>query len=127
MSVTLTPRLGSAWRAFFALAAVYNLVIGLVGFLGASATPIAQVVSALVACFGVIYALVAYDPLRFAPVVWAGLAGKLAVIAILGPAAFGAGGDRATAAALAGDALFALGFLAFLLGPAKLNRARQPS
>jgi hypothetical protein len=102
------------WRIFFWVAAAYNLVIGLAGMLSPEATVDGRIVGLLVFAFGIIYALVARDALRFAPVLWAGIIGKGGVIALVAPVAFGDPGDPTVAAVLVGDGLFLLGFLAFL-------------
>ena len=103
------------WRGIFWLAAAYNIVIGALGIVSPVASEDARIVGLLVACFGIIYMLVAINPRRYAATLWAGLIGKVGVVALLGPAAVGEGGDRMIAAILAGDVLFAIGFLVFLL------------
>lgn len=102
------------WRTFFWVAAAFNLLIGLAGMLSPEANVDARIVGLLVFSFGVIYVLVARDPLRFGPVLWAGVLGKLGVVGLLGPGAFSEAGNAIVAGVLVGDALFALGFLAFL-------------
>lgn len=106
---------GKGWRGFFWAATVFNFLVGLAGMLSPEATIDARIIGLLVFCMGVIYLLVARDPLRFAPALWAGVIGKLGVVALLGPQAFGDGGQPLVAGALVLDAVFALGFLAFLL------------
>ncbi len=106
---------GSGWRAFFWAATAFNFVIGIAGMLSPEATVDARIIGLLVFCFGVIYLLVARDPVRFAPALWAGVIGKIGVVALLGPQAYGENGDTLIAGVLACDGLFALGFLAFLL------------
>lgn len=106
---------GWGWRLFFWLAAIFNFVIGLIGMFSATSTVDARVIGLLVACFGIIYALVARDPRRFAPALWAGLVGKIGVVTLLGPVAFAPGGDLIVAGVLTCDAIFALGFLIFVL------------
>lgn len=105
---------GRGWRVFFGAAAAYNLVIGTLGLVDPAADTNARIVSLLVFCFGILYALTAREPLRFAPALWAGIVGKLGVVALLGPANWQAGGDPLVGAVVAGDLLFALGFAAFL-------------
>lgn len=73
----------------------------------------------LVFSFGIVYALVARQPLRLAPVLWAGVFGKLCMMALMATVAFGEGAPAMLAQILAGDFLFACGFLAFLVGPAR--------
>lgn len=112
---TLRGGAGVGWRAFFWVAAVYNLLVGVAGLLRPDAGPMERVVSLLVGCFGIVYALLAREPVRLAPVLWAGLVGKIGVIALLGPEVAAGTVPPATGFLLAGDALFAAGFLAFLL------------
>lgn len=102
------------WRRFFWAAAIFNMLIGLAGMITPGATVDARIIGLLVFGFGVVYYLVARDPLRFAPVLWAGVLGKVGVVALLAPEAFGPNGDPVVAGVLIGDALFAVGFLAFL-------------
>lgn len=108
-------RTGRSWRIFFWLAAAYNLVIGLGAFLEAEWGSPDAVGAVLIFCFGIIYALVAREPKRFAPALLAGIIGKGMVVAMLGPPNWGEGGDPAIGAIVAGDFVFALGFFVFLL------------
>lgn len=114
MSSAQYGKVSAIWRRFFWVATIFNFVIGLAGMLTPEATIDARIIGLLVFAFGLIYFLVARDPLRFAPVLWAGVLGKVGVVALLGPDAFRASGDPIIAGVLIGDALFALGFLAFL-------------
>ena len=109
------------WRAMFALAALYNLVIGGMALFGPGDTN-SRVVGLLVACFGLVYALTASDPLRFTPVLWAGVVGKLGVIALVLPQVRAGTAVPGTGAVLAGDALFTLGFVIFLLRGQRASR-----
>ncbi len=106
---------GKGWRSFFWIATVFNFIIGLAGMLSPEATIDARIIGLLVFCMGIIYLLVARDPHRFAPVLWAGVIGKIGVVALLGPQVFGENGDPMIAGVLVLDGVFALGFLAFLL------------
>ena len=103
------------WRWLFWAATGFNFVIGLAGMLSPEATLDARIVGLLVFCFGVIYLLVARDPIRFGPALWAGVIGKIGVVALLAPAQLGEGGDPVILGILMLDGLFALSFLAFLL------------
>jgi hypothetical protein len=109
------------WQILFGAAALYNLAVGLPGLLASEGVLEARLVALFVACFGVLYALVARDPLRLGPALWAGVTGKLGVIALMLPAVLSGTAQPGLGLILAGDALFTLGFLAFLLGP--LRRA----
>jgi hypothetical protein len=106
------------WQIILSLAAAYNLVIGAASMLQPGAAREGRVTGLLVAGFGVVYAIAASDPARFAPVLWAGVLGKLGVIALLGPAVRGGELPRAVGWVLAGDAVFAALFLVLLLGGA---------
>lgn len=107
--------IGWGWRLFFWVAAIFNFVIGLMGIFSSTSSVDERIIGLLVACFGIIYALVARDPRRFLPALWAGLFGKIGVVTLLGPIVFGPGGDVLIAGVLTCDAIFALGFLIFLL------------
>lgn len=110
----MAPRVAS--RVLWA-AAAYNLVVGAGVLLGPDAAIEARMVGLLVACFGVIYAITARDVARFYPVLWAGVIGKLGVIAMLAPLVARGVQPAAAGALIAGDALFTLAFLAILLRP----------
>lgn len=113
------PRL-TGWRAMLALAALYNLVIGVIA-LHTPGSVDGRIAGLLVTCFGLIYALAARDPLRFAPMLWVGIVGKLGVIALVLPQVRAGLAAPGTGLVLAGDALFTIGFIAFLL----LGRVQQ--
>ncbi|MEZ5680577.1 MAG: hypothetical protein R3E14_04695 [Erythrobacter sp.] len=103
------------WRVFFWIAAVYNLLIGLGAFLDVPWGSAEAINGVLIFCFGIIYALVAREPERFAPVLVAGILGKAMVVAMLGPPNWFGEGGAAIGAIVFGDLVFALGFAAFLL------------
>ncbi len=104
---------------FFTLAALYNLVIGGAGLASVSAPVNDRIVGLLVACFGIVYALVAWRPDRFGPVLWAGIVGKMGIMALLLPSVIAGAAPAGTGVILGGDALFTFGFLVFLLGGRK--------
>jgi len=110
-----TQSIGAGWRALFWAAAAFNFVIGALGMFSPEATSDARIIGLLILCFGILYALIARDPVRFAPTLWAGVIGKLGVVGLLGPQAFAPGGETLIAVILSLDAAFALAFLAFLL------------
>lgn len=103
------------WRRFFTLAAIFNFLIGLAGMLTPESTIDGRIIGVLVFAFGIIYLLVSRDPYRFAPTLWAGVLGKLGVIGLLAPQGFTDVGSWPIMAVLAGDALFVIGFLIFLM------------
>lgn len=102
------------WHVFFWIAAAFNFVIGLAGFAGESEGTMELIVSLLVFSFGIFYAFMARDPLRFAPALWMGVVGKLGVVFLLGIPTWTSGDDPLVGAVVAGDLVFALGFLWFL-------------
>lgn len=104
------------WPIILSLAAAYNLIIGGASLVQPGSPREGRVTGLLVAGFGVVYAITASDPVRFAPVLWAGVLGKLGVIALLGPAVRAGELPRAVGWVLAGDAVFTALFLALLLG-----------
>jgi hypothetical protein len=105
------------WRPFFYTAALYNLLIGGAGLANTAAPVNDRIVGLLVLCFGIVYALVGRDAARFGPVLWAGIAGKLGIVSLLLPDVLAGRAAAGTGVILAGDALFTLGFLVFLLRP----------
>lgn len=106
---------GSGWKIFFWAAAIFNFMVGLAGMLSPAADIDTRIVGLLVFCFGVIYVLVARDPARFGSTLWAGVIGKVGVVALLAPAQFGEAGNFLLSGIIAIDAIFAAGFLVFLL------------
>lgn len=115
------------WRAFFVVAALYNVVAGLPllvapdAMLQALNAPVPddllyhRFTGLLVLVFGGFYAAVAHDQDRFGPLVWLGVVGKAGVILLMAEA-FMAGRVPFDGFAIAlGDLLFVFGFLTFLL------------
>lgn len=115
MSPIITPvaPIARGWRIMLWGAAAYNLLIGVPGIL-TGATPSDRIVSLLVACFGIVYAITGTDPRRFAMMLWAGIIGKLGIIALLWPGLSDGTAPAGTSVILAGDGLFTLGFFALL-------------
>jgi hypothetical protein len=103
------------WPFVLWAAAAYNLLIGVPGLFAAGASETARVVSLLVCCFGLLYAMIARDPTRLGPALWSGVVGKVGVVFIMLPAVLSGKLPVAIGAVLAGDALFTLAFLVFLL------------
>lgn len=106
---------GQGWRVFLLLAAAFNFVVGLLAMLSPDAILDARLIGLLVFAFGVIYLQAARDPERFGPVLWAGLIAKVGTAALFAPQGFGEDGSLLVAVGVVVDALFAVGFLAFLL------------
>ena len=103
------------WRWFFYAAAAYNIVIGGAGLANSAALVNDRIVGLLVVCFGIVYAMVGREPARFGPMLWAGIVGKAGIVALLLPDVLGGSAAPGTGVILAGDALFTIGFLIFLL------------
>ena len=112
-------QVGSGWRMFFWAACIFNFVVGALGMLSPEATVDARMIGLFIFCFGILYLLVAREPLRFAPALWAGLIGKMGVIGLLGPDAVNRPQDLVVLSALGVNAIFAVGFLIFLLSKAE--------
>ena len=106
---------GPGWKAFFWVASVYNLLIGLGAFLDARWGSSDAIGAVLIFCFGIVYALVARDPQRFAPTLIAGILGKAMVVAMLAPQNWFGNGDGMFGLIVAGDLLFTIGFAWFLI------------
>ena len=111
------------WSLLLWAAAAYNGLIGVPGMM-TGATSADRITALLVACFGIVYAIAGTDPRRYAPMLWAGMVGKLGIIALLWPDLMAGRTPPGTGLILAGDALFTLGFVALLL---RLRRTSEPS
>lgn len=109
------------WSWMLWAAAAYNWLISLPVLLNGSITAADKVSAVLVAGFGVLYALVASNPTRLAPALWAGVVGKLGLVVLLAPSIAAGTAAPGTGPLLAGDLLFTAAFLALLLGPARMK------
>ena len=115
------------WKLVFALAALFNLAVGLPMLLAPEAMlaglgqPVptdllmTRLASALIVVFGVGYAMAARDPVANRPILWLGVLGKAPI-----PLLVWLGGGAAALASSAfilslGDLAFAALFLVFLL------------
>lgn len=102
------------WRIMLGAAAAYNLVVAVPSLLLAAKVS-DRVVALLVGCFGLLYAMVARDPQRLGTALWAGVVGKIGVVALMWPEVQAGRAVPGTGWILLGDALFTVLFLAFLL------------
>jgi len=109
------------WSWMLWAAAAYNWLISLPVLLNGSITAADKVSAVLVAGFGVLYALVASNPIRLAPALWAGVVGKLGLVVLLAPSIAAGTAAPGTGPLLAGDLLFTAAFLALLLGPTRMK------
>lgn len=117
------------WQIFFWVAAFYNWAVGVPLFIAPGALetitgPLAQtdlalakITGALIVCFGIVYAIVARDPARFRPVVWAGLVGKVGIALVYLPDWLNGTVPSTTVAMVLGDLGFCAVFLFFLFRP----------
>lgn len=104
----------SGWTRFFYAAAIFNFLIGLAAMLVPQSTLDGRMIGLFVFAFGLIYWIVARDAKRYASVLWAGVISKLGVVGLLGPRSLQGEMDPLVLGMLAGDLIFALGFLIFL-------------
>ena len=105
---------GRGWKVFFWAAAIFNFLIGTAGMFAQGPNIDTRLVGILVFGFGIVYAITARDPERYAAVLWSGVFGKAGVVALLVVSGTGRDGGLMSAI-LAIDLLFAFGFLLFLL------------
>lgn len=112
--MTGEQRVTRHWVLFFWAAAIFNWIVGFSGMVVPGVSIDSRMIGVLVFAFGVVYWLVARDPLRYASVLWAGVIGKLGIVGLLVPTVFSAEGDTVVGILLVADLLFAIGFLAFL-------------
>lgn len=110
------------WTWLLLAAAAYNWLVSLPVLLDNRIAASDKISAVLVAGFGVLYALVASSPARFAPTLWAGVVGKLGLVVLLAPSIAAGTAAPGTAPVLAGDLVFTAAFLALLLGPARGTR-----
>lgn len=111
--------MAKGWSWMLWAAAAYNWLVSLPVLLNTGLTENDKVSAVLVAGFGLLYAITASNPARFAPALWAGVLGKLGLVVLLAPSITAGTAAPGTAPVLAGDLLFTAAFLALLLGPAR--------
>ena len=104
------------WSRMLWAAAGFNLLVAVPAFFLPGAGVNDRIVAVLVGCFALFYALVARDPVRLGPVLWAGVIGKLGVVALMAPEVQAGRAVPGTGWILLGDLAFTGLFLAFLLG-----------
>ena len=118
------------WQILFWAAAFFNIAVGIPLFIAPDfmaattgtvlpADPsLMKVTGSLIICFGIVYAIVAGNPARYRPIVWAGVMGKLGVALIYMPAWFQGSVSPGTILVTLCDIGFAAVFLYFLFRPA---------
>ncbi|WP_128893336.1 hypothetical protein [Erythrobacter sp. HKB08] len=106
-------------KFILAAAALYNLLIGGTALVGSHSTNEGRIVGLLVACFGMVYAIVATDAERFKPILWAGVVGKAGVVLLVWSQVQAGLLPGYVGLVLLGDILFMVAFLAILVWPAQ--------
>ncbi|RGP42244.1 hypothetical protein BPTFM16_02556 [Altererythrobacter insulae] len=114
------PRASRGWIFFFWAAAIFNFAVGAAGMFAPTPDVDARLVGVLVFGFGIVYAMTARDPERYAGVLWAGVFSKIGIVALLIASGDGSDGGLMSAI-LALDLLFAFGFLLYLLTRVELS------
>jgi hypothetical protein len=121
----------SGWRLFFIVAAIFNFAAGLPLLIAPDAMGatlglpmpddllIHRLAGLLIACFGGLYAYVAQDLERYRPLMWLGVVGKAGVFVLFTQAWFAGTVPLPAYVVAFGDLAFGVGFLVFLLTPAK--------
>ena len=117
------------WQILFWAAAFFNLAIGvplyispemmvsLTGTVEMADPALMKVTGALIICLGIVYAIVGGDPVRYRPVIWAGLLGKLGIAFVYLPDWYRGTIPLATAIVALCDMGFIAAFLYILLRP----------
>lgn len=123
MTATNGTGAGRGWTLFFWAAAIFNFLIGAAAMLGPTPNVDTRVTAILVFAFGIVYAVTARDPDRYANVLWAGIFGKVAVVALMVTAGLDQENRSLMAGVLALDILFAFGFMVFLLTRSEYGEA----
>jgi hypothetical protein len=106
---------GRGWSWMLWGAAAYNWLVSLPVLIDGKLAAPDKISAVLVAGFGLLYALVARDPARLAPALWAGVAGKLGLVVLLAPTVLNGSAAPGIGPVLAGDLMFTAAFLALLL------------
>ncbi len=108
------PNVAPGWVWMLRAAATYNVLVALPPLLSSATPDLDRIVSLLVGCFGILYFIISRAPGRLAAALWAGVIGKLGVLAIMVPAVAAGRQSEHIVPIIMGDALFTFGFLAFL-------------
>ncbi|WP_309621372.1 hypothetical protein [Novosphingobium sp.] len=103
------------WKAVLWVAAAFNLLVAVPSFFVPGAAVNDRIVALLVGCFGLVYAMVARAPERLGQVLWAGVLGKIGVVALIWPEVQAGRALPGTGWILLGDMVFTALFVVFLL------------
>lgn len=103
------------WTIMLWAAAGFNLLVAVPSFFLPGTGVTDRIVALLVGCFGLVYAMVARAPQQLGQVLWAGVIGKLGVVALMLPEVQAGRALPGTGWILLGDMIFTALFLVFLL------------
>ena len=103
------------WKAVLWAAAAFNLLVAVPSFFLPGAAVNDQIIALLVGCFGLVYAMVARAPAQLGQVLWAGVLGKIGVVALMWPQVQAGRALPGTSWILLGDMVFTALFAVFLL------------
>lgn len=109
------------WTVVLWAAAAFNMLVAVPSFFLTGAGVTDRIVALLVGCFGLVYAMVARAPQQLGQVLWAGVIGKLGVVALMLPEVQAGRAVPGTGWILLGDTIFTALFVMFLL------RGRKPA
>ncbi|MGB7654785.1 MAG: hypothetical protein WBL74_04820 [Novosphingobium sp.] len=103
------------WTLVLWAAAAFNMLVAVPSFFLPGAGVTDRIVALLVGCFGLVYAMVARAPQQLGQVLWAGVIGKLGVVALMLPEVQAGRALPGTGWILLGDMAFTVLFVVFLL------------
>jgi hypothetical protein len=103
------------WTVVLWAAAAFNMLVAVPSFFLPGAGVTDRIVALLVGCFGLLYAMVARAPQHLGQVLWAGVIGKLGVVALMLPEVQAGRAVPGTGWILLGDMTFTVLFVVFLL------------
>lgn len=103
------------WAIMLWAAAAFNLLVAVASFFLPGAGVTDRIVALLVGCFGLVYAMVARAPQQLGQVLWAGVIGKVGVVALMLPEVQAGRALAGTGWILLGDTVFTVLFAVFLL------------
>ena len=110
-----TLNIAPGWAWMLRAAAAYNILVALPPLLSPATADSDRIVSLFVGCFGILYFIISRAPARLAAALWAGVIGKLGVLAIMAPAVMAGRQPLEVVPILVGDGFFTLAFIYFLL------------
>lgn len=103
------------WTVVLWAAAAFNMLVAVPSFFLPGAGVTDRIVAVLVGCFGLVYAMVARAPQQLGQVLWAGVFGKLGVVALMLPEVQAGRAMPGTGWILLGDMTFTVLFVVFLV------------